>query len=76
MNPPVDAPASRARRPRDVDAGSASSAAASFSPPRDTNRGGVADELDRLVGAHQPGRPRSRGCPPPRTRPAAIASTA
>ena len=33
-----------------------SSAAASFSPPRETKRGAVAGQLDRLARRHQPGR--------------------
>ena len=49
MNPPVEAPTSRQSRP----AGStpkASSACASFSPPRETKRGAALDlELGRLV---------------------------
>ena len=74
MNPPVDAPASRARRSRTVTA-NRSSPAANFSPPRDTNRGG---SPTTWIGSPTP-TSRAGACaglPPTRTRPAAIASTA
>src|SRR5215207_2709686 len=74
VKPPVEAPASRARRPR-ASTSKRSSAAASFSPPRDTKRGGSpviwmgSSAATSRVGA-------GAGLPPTRTRPAAIASTA
>ena len=60
VNPPVDAPASRARRPRTstakrVERGGQLLAAAGHEAGR------VAGELDRLARAHQPGRGLARG---------------
>ena len=55
MNPPVDAPASRAWRPRTSTA-NASSAASSFSPPRLTNRAGGPPATTASRGVDEPGR--------------------
>ena len=75
MNPPVDAPASSTRRPR-TSIAHASSAASSFSPPRDTNRAGVAGDHDRLGRARPGATRRVAGAPPTVTSPASITSTA
>ena len=55
MKPPVEAPASRARRPVTGTAKRAS-AASSFSPPRLTKGAGGPQQHDGLAGRHQAGR--------------------
>ncbi len=56
MNPPVDAPASRQRRP-DTSTAKRSRAASSFCPPRDTKRRESDVEDDHGVGlGHEAGR--------------------
>ena len=60
MNPPVDAPRSRARRPSTATSKRVS-AASSFSPPRPTKRGPGPSTLDRLAGRDEPGRLVGRG---------------
>src|SRR5829696_4822636 len=74
VKPPVEAPASRARRPA-TGTGKRSSAASSFSPPRPTKRG-----PGPTTSTACPGSTRwagfEAGAPPTSTRPAATASRA
>ncbi len=60
VKPPVDAPASRQRRPATGTA-NCSIAASSFSPPRETNRGRGPAHHDRLAAVDHPGRRSRRG---------------
>ena len=70
MKPPVEAPTSRQSRPAGSTP-SASSACASFSPPRETKRGGALDlELGVLVDLLRP------ACRSPGTRPARTSACA
>ena len=55
MNPPVDAPASRARRPRTSTAKRVERGGQLLAAAGD-EAGWLAAQLDRLAGAHQPGR--------------------
>ncbi len=75
VNPPVEAPASRARRPRTVDR-EALERGGELLAPAGHEPGRVAGDLDGLVGGRPGGPARGAGLPPTSTRPAAMASTA